>query len=136
MAQEMTMRGKVFKAYAEAVIARHGFGSNKMVAEGTPDFIEKATLRAQRLINEARWAEGSISIDDAEAEASIAGGEEGKRIFEELANAETWLVENGWLRKYDWATYRAKYHRSAARYGTSVGITAKGWAVAHKYIDG
>ena len=132
MAQELTLRGKVFAAYANAIVRVHGFGSNKMVAQDTPEFIRQEMSKAQRLVNRAMWAKEKFEIDHDEFEAALAAGEEGKRIFREFGEAEDWLIENGWLRKYLWSTRRTYYRGHS---GTSIGLTAKGWAVARKYLD-
>lgn len=135
MAQEMTMRAKVFTAYAEAVIAKHGFGSGKMVAHGSPDYIRQEVMRGQRLIDRATWAKDSASIDCAVYEAAVAGGNEGKRLWSELDDAEKWLIANGWLAEY-FHTYRVNYGITGRIRGQRyIGLTAKGWAVAQKYIE-
>ena len=110
----MTTTGKVFKAYAAAVVDAHGFGSNKMVRRGSPEFIGTEEMRAQRLIDR-----GAV--------------EEGTHIFREIGEAYKWLMSNGYLREYV-AMYEKSHGR---RYGfkTNVGLTAKGWAVARKYLD-
>ena len=131
----MTTTGKVFKAYAEKIVSKHGFGSNKMVAQGSPDFISNAIMRGQRLIDKGRHAENSTGMYLEEFEAALAGKEEGYRIWDELSTAEEWLLENGYLRKYNWATYNQSYHISFSRCGVSIGLTDKGWAVAQKYLD-
>lgn len=132
MAQEMTLRGKVFKAYAEAVVARHGFGSNKMVAQNSPAYISAENMRAQRMIDRAQWTLQKCEVAHDEAEVARAADAEGKRIFREMGEAYKWLLDNGYLREY-----MALYEKSRGRrYGhcLNVGLTAKGWAVAHKYI--
>lgn len=133
MTRQLTMRGRIFKAYAEAIVERHGFGSNKMVREYSPEYIQAEHMRAQRMCDRAMWAKERFSIDLDEAEAARAAGEEGKRIFRETGEAYDWLIDNGYLREYV-----AIYEKSrGSRYGssTNVGLTAKGWAVARKYID-
>lgn len=133
MAREMTMRGKIFKAYAESIVERHGFGSNKMVREHSPEYIRAEGVRAQRMCDRAMWAKEQFSIDLDEAEAARAAGEEGKRLFREMGEAYKWLIDNGYLRRYV-----AIYEKSrGSMYGssTNVGLTAKGWAVARKYIN-
>lgn len=134
MTQEMTLRGKVFKAYAEAVVARHGFGSNKMVAEDSPAYISAEIMRAQRMIDRAQWTLQRFEVAHDEAEMARAADAEGKRIFREIGEAYKWLCDNGYLREYT-AVYVRK-RGWVTRYGHSVnvGLTAKGWAVAHKYI--
>lgn len=129
----MTTAGKVFKAYAAAIVAVHGYGSNKMVRQDSPDYISGETVRAQRMIDRAMWANESCNIDVDKAEAARAAGEEGKRIYREIGEAYKWLLDNGFLREY-MATYTTSRGR---RHGliTNVGLTAKGWAVARKYLD-
>lgn len=132
MTQEMTLRGKVFKAYAEAVVARHGFGSNKMVAQNSPAYISAENMRAQRMIDRAQWTLQKCEVAQDEADVARAADAEGKRIFREMGEAYKWLLDNGYLREY-----MALYEKSRGRrYGHSlnVGLTAKGWAVAHKYL--
>ena len=132
MAQGMTLRGKIFKAYAEAVVARHGFGSNKMVAQNSPAYISAENMRAQRMIDRAQWTLQKGEVAHDEAEVARAADAYGKRIFREMGEAYKWLLDNGYLREY-----MALYEKSRGRrYGHSlnVGLTAKGWAVAHKYL--
>lgn len=131
----MTITGKVFKAYAEAVIAKHGFGSNKMVREDSPEFISNEIMRGQRLVSKRTWARNSLSITEEEAEAAERAGEEGERIWTELKNAEKWLIENGYLREYSWVAVNAAHHHFVDRSGDCIGLTAKGWAVANKYLN-
>lgn len=132
---EMTMRGKVFAAYAEDIAQKYGFGSGKMVAQGSPDFIARETMRGQRLLNRAQWANEKTSILLEEYEAAMAGKEEGLRLWDELAAAEKWLIENGWLRTYEAECSRSKGRRHWTVTVTYCGLTAKGWAVARKYIE-
>ena len=133
---EMTLTGKVFKAYAEDIVSRHGYGSLKMVAKGSPKFIASEIMKGQNLENKARWAMERTEIDSDELDLAIKGGEIGRKIWEDLAAAEKWLIDNGYLRKYEWATYRKSYHIFFDRCGTSIGLTPKGWKVARKYIEG
>ena len=131
----MTVAGKVFKSYAEAIVAKHGFGSNRMVRQDSPDYIHREIMRGQRLVDRATRAEQSTGILLEEYEKAMAGKTEGIQIWKELATAEKWLLENGWLRKYDASyTYRkGRAHRIGV--STNIGLTAKGWSVANKYLE-
>ena len=131
----MTTTGKVFRAYAEAIVRAYGFGSNKMVRQGSPEYISRETMRGQRLLNRAQWANEKTSILLEEYEAAMAGKEEGLRIWDELAAAEKWLIANGWLRTYDAECSRSRGRRHWTVLVTYYGLTAKGWAVARKYLD-
>jgi hypothetical protein len=85
------------------------------------------------MCDRATWAKEQFSIDLDEAEAARAAGEEGKRLFREMGEAYKWLIDNGYLRRYV-----AIYEKSrGSMYGssTNVGLTAKGWAVARKYLN-
>lgn len=133
MTRELTMRGQIFAGYAEAIVARYGFGSNKMVHEWDNKRRDELDSLAQDLIDRCKWAKESFCIGASELEAALAGGKEGQRIWDEIADAENWLLENGYLRKY-----MATWERRRGRlYGHSIniGLTANGWAVARKYID-
>ena len=131
----MTTAGKVFKAYAAAIVAAHGYGSNKMVRQGSPAYIKREIMRGQQLVDRATWAKEKTSISLEEYEAAMAGRAEGLRIWEEIAAAGKWLLENGWLRKYEaYYTYR-KGRGYESGLSINIGLTAKGWAVAQKYID-
>ena len=128
----MTTAGMIFKGYVEAIVERYGFGSNKMVHEWDNKRRDAMDTKAQDLVTRAKWAQESFSIAADELEAALAGKQEGLRIWDEMGTAEKWLFDNGYLREYT-ATYTRRYGR---RFGTShnVGITAKGWAVADKYL--
>jgi hypothetical protein len=131
----MTITGKVFKAYAAAIEDSYGFGSSKMVRQGSPAYINREIMRGQRLVDRATWANEKTSILLEEYEAAMAGRAEGLRIWEGIAAAEKWLLENGWLRKYEaFYTYR-KGRGYGSGMSTNIGLTAKGWAVARKYIN-
>lgn len=132
---EMTMRGKVFAAYAEAIAQKHGFGSGKMVEQGSPAYINREIMRGQRLVDRATWANEKTSILLEEYEAAMAGKEEGLRLWDELAAAEKWLIENGWLRTYNAECSRSRGRRHWTVMVTYCGLTDKGWAVARKYIE-
>lgn len=131
----MTFTGKVFKAYASAITEKHGFGSSKMVEQGSPNYINAVIMRGQRLIDKARWAEEKTSILLSEYDAAIAGKAEGLQLWEDLAAAEKWLVNNGWLRSYDAVVSRSRGHKHWEVTVTYYGLTGKGWSVAKKYLD-
>lgn len=131
----MTTAGKVFKAYAGAIVAQYGYGSNKMVHAGSPTYIKREIMRGQRLVDRASRANEKMSISLDEFETAMAGRAEGLRIWEEIAFAEKWLLENGWLRKYE-AYYTCRKGRGYVRgLSINIGLTAKGWTIAQKYID-
>ena len=112
----MTITGKVFKGYAEAVIAKHEFGSSKMVGE-TDNKVMMALLR-------------EINFD-----SSLTCEEQGKRS-QEIGAAQNWLLDNGYLRKYEasWETKR-RHSYAVTACKDYIGLTAKGWAVANKYLN-
>ena len=112
----MTITGKVFQSYAQAVIAKHGHGSRKMVKQHDTEYIHHLQFVASRLEREGKREEAS-------------------EVYKSFLDAEKWLIENGWLREYGWSVYSKSYHESASRIGTSIGLTEKGWAVAEKYLN-
>lgn len=131
----MTIAGKVFKAYAEAIVARYGYGSNKMVHAGSPTYIKREIMRGQRLVDCAIRANEKTNILLDEYEAMRAGRAEGVQIWEEITSAEKWLLENGWLRKYE-SYYRYRKGKGyASTLSINIGLTAKGWTIAQKYIN-
>ena len=102
----MTLTGKVFKGYAEAVVSAHGFGSNKMVKE-TANRIMIGLLRESE----------SIEQD------------------QEIGKAQDWLLANGYIRKYIHEMETSKRHRYTVTARVEyIGLTDKGWAVAEKYM--
>lgn len=131
----MTTTGKVFRAYAEEITNRYGFGSNKMVAEGSPSFISLEIAKGQRLIDKYNWLNARTTVLLEDLEKAEAGKEEGLKIWGEIGAAETWLIENGYLRKYSWGFYTRYGRKSQNRSGISIGLTDKGWRIAQKYID-
>lgn len=131
----MTITGQVFKGYAEAIVARHGFGSNKMVSAEKNERRRAIVMRGQRLVDKRTHARNAISILLADAEAAEESGAEGERLWKELAAAENWLVGNGWLRTYGAECSRSRGRRRWTVLVTYYGLTAKGWAVARKYLD-
>ena len=133
---EMTLTGKVFKAYAGEIVTRHGYGSKKMVEHGSPKFIATEIMKGQDLVNKANWAMERVEMDAAEFDLAIKGGEIGHKIWEDLAASEKWLIDNGYLRAY--TTYTPGIHYSgkySGRIKEHVGLTPKGWKVAKKYIE-
>lgn len=129
----MTVRGKVFKAYAEAIVARHGVGSNKMVAKHSPQYIEWEIIKGQRLISRYDHLLDAIEITLEELEEAEQGAEEGRRIWAEIDEAEKWLKVNGYIREYEW--YHDRPGTTKSRGGTSVGLTGKGWRLADRYLN-
>lgn len=94
----MTIKGQLFKAYAEQIAYQNGFGSNKMTN------IEPDTM---------------LGFDCKEAE----------QLRKELIDAG-YLREYTSIRKvnHGWCSHRVTY-------GVAwTGLTAKGWAVAPKYL--
>lgn len=134
----MTITGQVFTGYAEAVIERHGYGSNKMVNQWDNRRRERIVMRGQRLVDRCTWAKESISMDADKFDAAIAGGDEGKRLWDEVAAADKYLLENGYIREYSFSTHQTVAGTGVLcnfRHYTKYGLTAKGWAVARKYLD-
>ena len=119
----MTLTGKVFKAYAAEIVAKHGFGSNKMVKASSPEFIDSEESRAQRLADSQTWGRDENGLEKAQ------------EIFEGLKAAESWLIENGWMSEYV-KLYRVNYGLTGRIRGKRfIGLTDKGWAVARKYLE-
>lgn len=131
----MTLKGQIFKGYAQEIVNRHGFGSNKMVAKNSPDFVKGQIMKGQRLMNKWTWAHDSVNIDLSACEEAEQCKEECLKIWSEIEEAHKWLLDNGYIRKYDWSVCKRKYHTSPSRVGTSIGLTAKGWSVAQKYLN-
>lgn len=117
----MTITGQVFKSYAEAIIAQHGFGSNKMVKNWSPNFFTERKAQIAELINN--------HPDDSEE------SKKGMELYEEMWNGEKFLLDNGYLRQYqpEYMTWQNK--RRVKKHGSVyIGLTDKGWAVANKYV--
>lgn len=125
----MTNKGKIFKAYAEEIVKRYGFGSKKMVANGDTKFLRDKYSKLDQIIS---WGRGNK--------------EEALQEYKELAAAEKWLLDNGYLRQYESQTSRTntmkvwtgskfvpgyKVDVNTKRF---IGLTEKGWDVAHKYL--
>ena len=112
----MTTTGKVFKGYAEAIIAKHGFGSNKMVLDWSTDFL--------RGVNQTIRKAGKDTPEQEEA----------LKVWEECYDGQEFLLKNGYLRTYrpEWSGWhgRKQVRRRGSLY---VGLTEKGWQVANLY---
>lgn len=110
----MTIKGKIFKSYAEEIVKAHGFGSNKMVKHFSTSFFDEQKEEAKKL-------------DSDEAKMTV---------LEELWNGEDFLIESGYLRKYQPEWYGWRNRRYGKHYGSVyIGLTEKGWAVANKYLE-
>ena len=113
----MTLTGKIFKAYAEEIVKQHGFGSGKMVRKDEPQFLWEEYRKLDQIIS---WGRGDK--------------EEALREYSELAAAEKWLLDNGYLKEYT-RLYHVNYGIVGRTRGTTyIGLTDKGWAVADKYL--
>lgn len=110
----MTLTGKVFKAYAEEILKRHGFGSGKMVKSGEP--LMDVYTKLDQMISRGN------------------GKEEALQQYKEMADAEKWLLDNGYLKEYT-KSFRVNYGIVGRnRINQYIGLTDKGWAVADKYL--
>lgn len=105
---KLSTAGQVFKDILELVIANHGIGSSKMVKRY--DLYEDSSLDFNN---------------------------------REVANAYFYLIENEYIREYTPTVMRTshlaheygKLRATATKNGTYVGLTGKGWSVAHKYLN-
>lgn len=106
MSKQLSVKGNVFKGYVEAIIAKHGFGSDKMVGE----------TENRIMINLLRESSDEDCI--------------------KIGEAQNWLLDNGFIRKYEasWETNR-RHRYSVTGCKDYIGLTAKGWAVANKYLN-
>ncbi len=113
----MTITGKVFKGYVEAIIAKHGFGSNKMVLDWSTDFLKG--------INQTIRLAGKDTPEQDEA----------LKVWEECYDGQNFLLKEGYLRTYR-PTYNGWKGRKPVRRRGSlyVGLTDKGWKVANLYV--
>ena len=127
----MTLTGKVFAGYAEAIVKAHGFGSPKMVRlHGTDDW-EKISWDLKDADRERR-KDVYATLD--ELSEACERYEKISETIREMNRAVMWLIENGYLRENNWGFYSKSYHNSPKMAGTSIGLTDKGWAVASKYL--
>ena len=118
----MTTAGKIFKGYAEAIIAQHGFGSNKMVKDWDIPFIMDQKEEVADLINN--------HPEDSEE------SKKGMDIFNSIWEGEKFLIDNGYLRKYQPEFWGWRNRRRVKMHGSVyVGLTQKGWGVANLYIN-
>lgn len=118
----MTTTGKLFRSYAETIIAKHGFGSNKMVQSWHVPFVESHKDEVAHLIND--FAEGS-----EESKRGVA-------LMNELWDRQEFLLNNGYLRRYQPEYMGWKGKRRVVRHGSVyIGLTEKGWAVANRYLE-
>lgn len=117
----MTTAGKIFKAYAEAIVKKHGFGSSKMVKTEDARWLSSEMTKLSQMI---AW--------DQDKEAA-------KKALNDLGEAGKWLIQNGWLRKRDAQCSRSTRYGSYVKHYTVTveyyGLTEKGWAVAQKYLE-
>ena len=114
----MTITGKIFKSYAEAIIAKHGFGSNKMVLDWSTDFLKGIN---QKIRDAGR--------DTPEQEKALD-------TWSECCDGQEFLLKNGYMRTYrpEWNGWKGR--KPVRRRGSLyIGLTEKGWAVANKYLE-
>ena len=117
----MTVTGKIFKSYAEAIIAQHGFGSKKMIRNWSTDFFTERKAEVETLIN-------GHADDSPESK-------KGLELYEEMWNGEKFLLDNGYLRQYQPEWWGWKNRRYVKHHGSVyIGLTEKGWAIANKYV--
>lgn len=114
----MTTTGKIFKSYAEAIVVKHGFGSNKMVLDWSTDFLKDINQKIK-----------DAGHDTPEQEKALD-------TWKECYNGQEFLLKNGYLRKYrpEWNGWKGR--KPVRRHGSLyIGLTEKGWAVANKYLE-
>jgi hypothetical protein len=105
-----------------------------MVKENSPEYIDKELVKADRSFEKWIWAQGKTEMDSDEFEALKTGKEDADRIYKEIFDAHKWLLANGYLRVFD-HEFRRRGGIIAHYDSTSyIGLTAKGWSVARKYI--
>lgn len=95
-------------------------------------------MKGQRLVDKRTHARNAFEIDLAEFEAAEASGKEGEKIWEDVAAADKWLMDNGYIREYSFGTHSTVAGTGVLcnfRHYTKYGLTEKGWAVARKYLD-
>lgn len=111
----MTITGKIFKSYAEAIIAKHGFGSNKMVLDWSTGFLKNVNQSYSSFLPK----------DDPQ---NVKAFEMWKKCYV----GQKFLLDNGYIREYrpTWKTRRGSGHGSLY-----IGLTEKGWAVANRYLE-
>lgn len=114
----MTVTGEVFKSYAEAIVKAHGFGSKKMVLDWSTDFLKGVN----ETIREA--GKGTPEQDVA------------LEMWEKCYDGQEFLLKNEYIRTYrpEWTGWKGR--KPVRRRGSLyVGLTEKGWAVAHLYLN-
>ena len=105
---KLTVTGEVFKDIALMVVMNHGFGSNKMV----------------RRFDLYDFSDIDFNL-------------------KEVVHAYFFLIENEYIREYtpsymgkSYSAYNyGQIERKVTKNGTYIGLTAKGWAVANKYLN-
>ena len=134
----MTIAGQIFKGYAEAIVSRYGFGSNKMVFQWDNKRRDELEMKGQRLVDKGTHAKNSFSILASELEDALASEKEGLKLWDEMMAADKWLLENGYIREYSFSTHNTVAGTNVLcnfRHYTKYGLTKKGWSVANKYLN-
>lgn len=148
----MTITGKLFRAYAQELIAKHCFGTNKMI--GRPSFWKEyqdqlagdqglfdQTLTKvvdERIAEEKSWGLGFPFMGQTEPQRrewlrnDVVSKWAAKctiwdKASDELEASLKFLIDNGYMREWT----------KKVRFGTAhyYGLTAKGWAIADKYLS-
>lgn len=131
----MTTAGSVFSAYAGEIARLYGYGSSKMIKRGDADYFRSEDRRFSDLLMSARRADASTDIQLDDARSAEEGRAAALAGYKAIADAEGWLIDNGYLRLYT-RVYRYNYGIIGRSGGTDyIGLTAKGWSVAKKYIN-
>lgn len=123
----MTIKQRVFLDIIEQV----PYGSNKMAKQDNVvgAYIEELKQDAEAMAQAVAAAEKKFNrkydLNDSFDRWSVVC-EINSRAYAEVREARKWLVEAGYIR--EWTT--------KARFGNATyhGLTAKGWAVADRYI--
>lgn len=111
----MTTTGKIFKSYVEAIMKKHGFGSNKMVLDWSCDFLKGVNQSLSSFVPK----------DDPQNTKAF-------ELWKECYCGQRFLLNEGYLREYrpTWKT-----RRGSGQGSLYIGLTDKGWAIADKYLN-
>lgn len=125
--KELNLKQRVFIDVIEHV----PYGSNKMtsgtrvIAEYEKELEQNEEVR-NMFIETFEERRGEKFDENAPFHNWFLGCDLSHKAYKDVHDAERWLVENGYLRRWD----------KKARFGVIVyyGLTAKGWKVADSYI--
>ena len=89
----MTEKGKIFKGYAEQIIAHHEFGSNKMVALSPDYFTVLDTIEACKIVDEL-VADGYLRKYNTVQ--TMSHGSKGFKVVSKCPHWWIGLTQKGW----------------------------------------